>query len=204
MQNSCVVPKPFRKTAWLLTTTLGTLLSLAGNSQNTVGTILGTAVSADGVVIPHASVTVTNESTHASRNLMTDKEGEYVVSDLNPGTYTVSGSAPGFATFQDTGIVLQAQQTIRIDIPLKIGSVAAKVEVTAGAPVIEAEMPSISTTVTAVELTQTSLPAYPSFGSFTFNGSELGFAYADFLLGLPQATSYSYLGPSVYATWTGR
>ncbi|MGC2402154.1 MAG: TonB-dependent receptor [Acidobacteriaceae bacterium] len=156
MQNSCVVPKPFHKTAWLLTSTFGTLLSLAGHCQNTVGTILGTASSADGAAIPHASVTVTNESTHASRNLMTDNRGEYVVSDLNPGTYTVSARAPGFAAFQNTGIVLQAQQTIRIDIPLKIGSVAAKVEVTAGAPVIEAEMPSISTTVTAVELTQTS------------------------------------------------
>ena len=48
-------------------------------------------------------------------------------------------------------------------------------------------------------------PYYPSFGTFTYNGSETatagktGFAYADFLLGLPQATTYTYDRPTEYA-----
>jgi hypothetical protein len=41
-------------------------------------------------------------------------------------------------------------------------------------------------------------PVYPNFGSFGFNGSQTGFAYADFLLGLPQSTGYTYLRPSQY------
>jgi hypothetical protein len=40
---------------------------------------------------------------------------------------------------------------------------------------------------------------YPTFGSFNFNGSETGFAYADFLLGLPQSTNYTYGQNTIYA-----
>lgn len=40
---------------------------------------------------------------------------------------------------------------------------------------------------------------YANFGVFTFNGSQSGFSYADFMLGLPQATSYTYVRPTEYA-----
>lgn len=38
----------------------------------------------------------------------------------------------------------------------------------------------------------------PSFGTFNFNGNQTGFAYADFLLGLPQTTGYTYTRPPQY------
>ena len=125
-------------------------------SQNTVGSIVGTATAPDGSVIVGATVTVTNEGTHATRTLTTNQQGGYSAPDLNPGTYEVSVGAPGFNSFQSTGIVVLSQQTVRIDLPLKVGDVATRVVVTGGATVIESEMPSISTTVTAEELTQTS------------------------------------------------
>src|SRR6202000_1579935 len=93
---------------------LGLLASFAGAmyGQATVGTILGTATSSDGAPVADVSITVTNEGTHANRNVITGKQGDFVVSDLNPGTYTISGSAAGFAAFQNTGIVRESQQTI--------------------------------------------------------------------------------------------
>jgi hypothetical protein len=59
--------------------------------QNTVGAILGTATSTDGAFVPNVSVTVSDEGTHASRNATTGQQGQYVVSGLNPSTYTVTG-----------------------------------------------------------------------------------------------------------------
>jgi hypothetical protein len=41
----------------------------------------------------------------------------------------------------------------------------------------------------------------PSFGSYSFSGTFTGKAYADFLLGVPSATSYSYVRASEYATF---
>ena len=134
------------------------LLSIGGFAygQNTVGSIVGTATTSDGSVVPGAKVTVTDEGTHASRALMTGKHGEYSAPDLNPGTYTVIASAPGFSAFTTTGIVVLSQQTVRVDLVMKIGAVSTQVVVSGGAQVIETEMPSISTTVTSQEITQSS------------------------------------------------
>ena len=125
-------------------------------AQNTVGTIVGSVLTADGSALPGATVTVMNEDTHAMQTLTTDSRGEYTAPALNPGKYTVSATASGFNTFKTTGIVVQSQQTVRTDLPLKVGDVGVQVEVTGGAPVIEAEMPSISTTVTSDEINNTS------------------------------------------------
>ena len=125
-------------------------------AQNTVGTIVGSVLTADGSALPGATVTVMNEGTHASQMVTSDSHGEYAAAALNPGTYTVSVTAPGFSTFKTTGIVVQSQQTVRTDMPLKVGAVGDQIVVTGGAPVIEAEMPSISTTVTSDEINETS------------------------------------------------
>jgi hypothetical protein len=126
------------------------------SGQNTVGTIVGTVTTADGSSLAAARVTVTNEGTHATQVLTSGPHGEYAAPALNPGTYTVVVTAPGFSTFTTTGVVVQSQQTVRTDVPLKIGSVGTQVVVTGGAPVIEAEMPSISTTISSEEIIQTS------------------------------------------------
>jgi hypothetical protein len=150
-------PKVAFKASFLL---LGLLLLLfkinAAYAQNTVGTIVGTVTTVDGSSLAAAIVTVTNEGTHASQTLTSGAHGEYAAPALNPGIYTVVVTAPGFSTFKTTGIVVQSQQTVRTDVPLKIGALGTQIVVTGGAPVIEAEMPSISTTVTAEEITQTS------------------------------------------------
>ena len=125
-------------------------------AQNTVGTIVGSVLTADGSALPGATITVVNEGTHATQTVTSDSHGEYAAAALNPGTYTVSATAPGFSTFKTTGIVVQSQQTVRTDVPLKIGAVGDQIVVTGGAPVIEAEMPSISTTVTSDEINNTS------------------------------------------------
>jgi hypothetical protein len=144
-------------TKWAALTLL--VLFLLGNNsygQSTVGVIIGTASTSDGAAIPGVTVIVANEGTHATQRLITGSHGEYAASALNPGSYTVTGSTPGFRTLQSKGIVVRSQQTVRVDFPLTKYDVPLQVVVTAGAPVIENEMPSISTTVTGLELIQTS------------------------------------------------
>lgn len=125
-------------------------------AQSTVGDITGRIVAQDGSLVPDAQVTVTNEGTHATRSLHSNADGNYGASELNPGTYTVLVEAPGYAPFKNVDVVLASQQTVRIDVMLKVGQVDANVQVTEGAPVIETEMPSISSTVSAMTLANTS------------------------------------------------
>jgi Carboxypeptidase regulatory-like domain len=142
---------------WLLATfVLLWLLPATVLCQVTVGNIVGTVTAADGSVLPNATVIVTNNGTNLSRKLTTDSRGNYEAEAINPGTFTVLVEATGFASYRNTDVVVASQQTLRIDVALKLGGVNATVTVTAGAPVIQTDMPSITSTVSSNDLTNTS------------------------------------------------
>ncbi len=142
--------------AWALGMALFLILAGPVQGQGTEGNITGTVTAPDGAVIPKAKVTVIEVATNLTRTVVSDAKGVYFVADLNPGTYMVKIDAPGFAELRDTNIALTAQQTIRIDGKLKVGSVASSVTVRAAASVLNLEMPSISSTVTSRMLNDTS------------------------------------------------
>ena len=125
-------------------------------AQGTEGNITGTVTASDGAVVPNATVTVVNEGTHFTRVVHADGKGTYVVTSLNPGNYSVRIDAPGFSALQNNSVSLAAQQTVRIDGALSVAGSTSSVTVTADTPVINLEMPSISSTVTAEALNDTS------------------------------------------------
>ena len=57
---------------------------------------MGTVYDPQKAGIPGATVTVTNLATNIARTAVTDSEGNYVVTPLDPGTYSVSAEVPGF------------------------------------------------------------------------------------------------------------
>ncbi len=124
--------------------------------QGTKGNITGTVTATDGALVPNATVIVTDVGTHFTRTVTTDGSGNYVVADLNPGTYSVKIDAPGFSELQNNAINLTAQQTLRIDGHLAVAGANTSVTVTSGAPVVNLEMPSIASTVTSEALNDTS------------------------------------------------
>jgi hypothetical protein len=132
------------------------LAHLPAHAQTTVGNITGRVMAQDGSVVQGAQVIVINEGTHATRSLQSSIDGSYGASELNPGLYTVMVQAPGYAPFKNLDVSLASQQTVRIDVTLKVGQVDSTVQVTEGAPVIQTEMPSIASTVSAVTLANTS------------------------------------------------
>jgi hypothetical protein len=54
-------------------------------------------------VVPNATVTVRSETTNFVRQANTNPEGDYVVPDLDPGTYSITVEAAGFKRFARTG-----------------------------------------------------------------------------------------------------
>ena len=142
--------------AWLTSLIVLSLFSLRLLGQGTVGSIIGTVTAPDGSVVANARVTITNEGTNVSRAVTTNDKGDYVAADLNPGTYTVKVDAPSFSQISNSGVVLSPQQTVRIDAALQVGAVNSVVTVTTGAPVIQTDTPSISSTVTSQTLASSS------------------------------------------------
>ncbi|MEO7146012.1 MAG: carboxypeptidase-like regulatory domain-containing protein, partial [Bryobacteraceae bacterium] len=122
-----------------------TALLFAGISMAQVdtGTILGSVHDASGAVIPHAQITVTNEGFGSRWPVTTNDAGEYVVTPLRIGTYTVEVSQPGFQKQRRTGLQLNIQQQLVVDFSLMVGEVSSTVEVTAAAPLLQTESGSV-------------------------------------------------------------
>jgi hypothetical protein len=62
------------------------------------GSITGTVTDPSGAVVPNATVTATNNATNEKTTQNSSSSGVFTLSPLNPGTYTVTFSAPGFKT----------------------------------------------------------------------------------------------------------
>ena len=123
------------------------LLAATAGAQSTTGTITGTVSDITGAVLPGVDVTVTNEGTNLTRNLVTNESGLYTAPQLPIGLYRVEAQLPGFQTAVQSGIQLRVDQRARIDLALEIGQVSQIIEVTAEAPLIQSEDSSIGTVI---------------------------------------------------------
>jgi len=85
----------------------------------------------------NAVVTLTNEGTSDTRSVKTSNEGEYVFTQLVPGSYKVSVEFPGFKKFSRTSVQIQTQQSLTVDIKMEVGNVNESVSVTEEVPLIE-------------------------------------------------------------------
>lgn len=111
----------------------------AALGQSFLGSIRGTVLDSSGAMIPNASALLEEVSTGVTHQAVTNATGDYLFSDLPPGTYTVKISATGFKDVQSSPIVLTAQQIQRFDARLDVGSSREVVTVSAGAATINTE-----------------------------------------------------------------
>src|SRR5437763_537941 len=80
------------------------------------GRMVGTIYDPQRANVAGATITVTDVATNTSKRVTADGAGDYVVTPLDPGTYTVSATAPGFQTTVRGGIELTVGQAARVDL----------------------------------------------------------------------------------------
>src|SRR5690606_40061524 len=141
---------PDRLTAVGLALVLLSILSVSVLGQSALSTIRGTVLDPTGAVVPGVDITLTETATGVqARTSISDANGNFELPDLQPGTYRLSASLPGFKTFVAEDIVLESGQIRRININLEIGEATEEVTVEAGAAVITTESGTISGAVTS-------------------------------------------------------
>ncbi len=92
------------------------------------GSITGQVVDSLGAVVVGASITVVS-STGAQKTATTNQRGEFSVTALAPGKYTVRVSAAKFAPYENTEVTLAAGTKEELTVPLTVEGLEEQVEV---------------------------------------------------------------------------
>jgi hypothetical protein len=111
--------------------------------------IYGSVLDAQGAIISGAEVTLQHVTTNQTRNVLSNPAGEYSFPLLPVGEYRMSATHPGFKRFQETGILLQVNDNVKIDVRLEVGEVSTEVNVEGSAAVVETSSATIKETVDA-------------------------------------------------------
>ncbi|HMJ20448.1 MAG TPA: carboxypeptidase-like regulatory domain-containing protein, partial [Terriglobales bacterium] len=112
-----------------------TLSSKLSHAQG-LGSIAGTVTDPTGAAIASAQITLTQIGTGFAREATTDAEGYYVVPSLRPTQYTLVIKARGFSDTRQN-VTLLADQTLTVNLTLKVGSGNEIIEVQGNAPQVD-------------------------------------------------------------------
>src|SRR5690349_8793032 len=123
------------------------IFAVPSGAQVASGSIVGSVRDASGAVVIGATVTVRNTETGIAHVVKSNTEGQYVVTLLQPGTYSVTVERQGFKKAVQPAFKLDVNQTSRVDITLAVGSVSESVEVTAAEPLVESQTSSLGQVV---------------------------------------------------------
>src|SRR5262245_14905860 len=113
--------------ATLFTLVIANVTGASG--QSTLSRILGSAKDASGAAIPQATVVLRNTNVNTTITSETNSSGLYEFSNVEPGAYLLTVSAPGFADVRYDNIIILARDTRRIDAVLNVERLAVEVEV---------------------------------------------------------------------------
>jgi hypothetical protein len=115
--------------------------------------ISGTVTDPTGAVIPNATVTATNIATGVKTVRTSGSSGNYLISPVPPGDYTISVSAPGFQDLVQQHVTVDALQAIGYNAKLTVGGANETVTISSAPPLLETENGTLSYTMEQTEYT---------------------------------------------------
>jgi hypothetical protein len=132
---------PKRLFQWMLPVLLaifaaGTTAVLAQSTNS--GDIRGTVTDASGALVPDVTVTVLDVNTGVSKDYTTNQDGLYDTSSIVTGSYKLTFTKPGFATFIRGPVTVEVGYTT-VNAALKVGANTEQVIVTTDVPLLKTE-----------------------------------------------------------------
>jgi len=102
--------------------------------------IAGTVRDTSGAVLPGVTVEASSPALiEKTRTATTDGAGQYKITELRPGEYTVTFSLAGFSTSKRENVELTSDFTAAIDASMKVGAIEETVTVQASSPVVDVQ-----------------------------------------------------------------
>jgi hypothetical protein len=122
------------------------------HAQTLFGSLVGNVKDASGAVIGGATVTLTNKETAQSRQATTGDAGNYDFPTIPAGAYEVKVAKEGFSPQAQEGIVVAANDTMRVDITLHLGAVTESVTVSAAVALLQTDRAEVRGDVSSAQL----------------------------------------------------
>jgi hypothetical protein len=161
--------------------------SLAHAQLSGTGAISGTVEDPTGAVVPGATVTVTNVDTNVSTVRTTTRAGDYNISALIPGTYTVTVAAPGFEAYKQENVTVDALVTVSVNVKMTVGQATETVTITSAPPLLQ-----------TTDAVLGAVMDNEMYSNLPIQMSQGGPGVAD----QRRATDFEYLMPGVQANYT--
>jgi hypothetical protein len=120
------------------------------------GGLRGQVVDSLGAAVVGATVTAVDQ-TGKEKNVTTNNQGEFTISGLAPGTYTVRATAPNFGLYENAAVTVAAGQREELTIALSVQAATEEVEIS-GTNQISTDS---DTNASATVLTEKDLEALP-------------------------------------------
>src|SRR5688572_6930709 len=128
------------------------LLTIPTTARAQEGTIAGTIRDAQGAVLPGVTVEATSPALIRVRSTVSDDLGQYRITNLPIGTYTVVFTLSGFQRQQRDNVVLTSGFTANVSPALGIGNFQETVAVRAESPVVDVQSARQAITFSGDEL----------------------------------------------------
>src|SRR5271154_4335426 len=126
------------------------------SAQSTGGRLRGTVLDSTGALVAAAQIQLINEATHATREVQSGENGEYIFIEVPVGSYEIDVTQAGFKKYVRKGVALDLNEVISVDIALQIGGATETVEVTGAPPVVDTSSTQLGAVVN--ERASTQLP----------------------------------------------
>lgn len=121
-------------------------------AQAISGDVVGTVMDATKAVVPNAAVTAENTQTGVKTSTKTNSGGDYRLTDLPVGSYTVTATATGFGTTSLRDVAVKLNQTITANITLEVGVASTTVDVIVSGVTIDTTTAQIQSTYTQTQI----------------------------------------------------
>jgi hypothetical protein len=119
-----------RLNKFLVGIAFATMLAATLPAQSIYGTLTGIVSDPSGAVVAGATLKLRDQQSGSQRDTVANSDGYYTFVSVPPGAYQLTVVAPGFETFQKTGIALGGGDKLNVNVGLKIGDTANTVVVT--------------------------------------------------------------------------
>jgi hypothetical protein len=123
---------------FIATLLFGVFFATSLSAQSTA-TLSGTIADPTGAVVPNATVLIHSLGTGADRSTQSDQDGNFTAPSLQPGDYSITVTAQGFAKFVVQSITLPVDGHIAVNPKLTLASTGEVVEVQGTTPAIETQ-----------------------------------------------------------------